>query len=184
MIALSEDCLVFKLASGEAMPYSADMISVELMGETAQFLDEELVQHAANGVFHYFKYELGVKTVTVGEFAGALEKVLQGFQLNTTALPASPRAGVIESDLRRLARESENGCELFFFPRLKEELRQHLRHGPRLLRFSGLRGCVMHLVGVRRRTPRCRELEDRIVYFLRECLTAEARDAEIVLVVE
>jgi len=58
--------------------------------------DPELVGHAANAVFHYFKHELGYQTVTLGEFAAALEKVLDGFNL-------SPRgdsgAGKIDSGI-------------------------------------------------------------------------------------
>ena len=50
------------------------------MGDTAQWFDSEFVQHAANAVFHYFKQVLDRQTVTVGEFAGALEKGASGIQ--------------------------------------------------------------------------------------------------------
>ena len=76
MIALATDYLVFQMATGESVPFSADAISDELMGENDSTYDPEVVGHAANAVFHYFKHELGYQTVTVGEFAAALEKVL------------------------------------------------------------------------------------------------------------
>src|SRR5882724_7302431 len=102
MIALSSDCLLFEMASGESMPLSADMISVELVGGSAVNYDEEFVNHAANAVFYYFKHELGRRTVSLGEFAEALEKVLHGFKL-----PARDSAGaalkVGRSDLLQLA---------------------------------------------------------------------------------
>ena len=91
---------------------------------------------------------------------------------------------MLESDLFRLACESGEGCELFFFPRLRAELRQQLQQGPRLLRFHGLRDCVKQLAGARRWSPRCQSLEGRIVAYLRECLTAEPVPAEVALVVE
>ena len=72
MIALSADCLLFELASGESLPMSADMISVELMGESGGPFDQEFVSHAANAVFYYFKHELGRRSVSLGEFAEAL----------------------------------------------------------------------------------------------------------------
>ena len=50
MIALSADCLLFELASGESLPMSADMISVELMGDSGGPFDQEFVSHAANAV--------------------------------------------------------------------------------------------------------------------------------------
>lgn len=185
MITLASDCLLFRTASGESIPYSADMVCGELSGSTVELFDPEFVRHAANAVFHYFKYELGRKTVSVGEFAGALEKVLRGFAVATPlAGEAERRPGVVESDLLRLASEPGASCELFFFPRLRTELRQQLQQGPRVLRFHGLRGCVKRLVGARRWSLRCRTLEGQIVDYLRECLSAEPGPAEVALVVE
>ena len=164
MIALASDCLLFELANGESVPYFADMVSVELEGGLVEAFDSEFVQHAANAVFHYFKHELGRQTVTLGEFAAALEKVLSGF-----ASGAQPSAGSAssppapESDLCRLASEYGQGGELFFFPRLRAELHRHLEQAPRVLRFRGLRGCVKQLVGARRWSPRCQNLEGEIV---------------------
>ena len=120
MITLAWDYLLFQLAGGETIPFSAEMISVELSGEKAGLFDPEFVRHATNAVFHYFKHELGRETITVGEFAGALEKVLRGFDFRTAMAeeaPAGPR--VLESDLRRLVYKSGNGCELFFFRLLR-----------------------------------------------------------------
>jgi hypothetical protein len=185
MIALAADSLLVQTAAGESVPYSAEMISVELAGATVEAFDPEFIRQAASAVFHYFKHELGRQTVSVGEFAGALEKALCGF---AGAVPASGQAclrpGVLESDLARLARESGQGCELLFFPRLRAELRQQLRQTPRLLRFHGLRGCVKQLVGARRWSLRCQTLQEQIVAYLRECLSAENGPAELALVVQ
>ena len=185
MITLAADCLLFELASGESVPYSAEMVAVELEGDTADLFDAEFVRHAANAVFHYFKHELGRQTVSVGEIAGALEKLLRGFAATARQTQdANCRPRVLESDLLRMARESGQGCELFFFPSLRDELRRQLNQSPRVLRFRGLRNCVKHLLGTQRWTPRCRNLEERIVEFLRQCLGAEARQTELALVVE
>ncbi len=185
MITLAADCLLFELATGESIPYSADMVSVELGVGTTDLFDAEFVRHATKAVFHYFKHELGRQTVSVGEFAGALEKVLRGFA--ATAQPAAPPAAgarVLESDLCRLALESGPGRELVFFPRLRAELQQHLRQAPRMLRFRGLRGCVKQLTGAQRWSPRCQMLEGEIVAYLRQCLSAEPAPVEVALLVE
>jgi hypothetical protein len=184
MIALASDCLVFRLASGESVAVSAEMLSVELMGSTIELFDPEFVRHAAHAVFHYFQQDQGRETVTVGEFTEALEKVLRGLKPSNLKVGAVGSRTVSELDLARLARESGEGCELFFFPRLRDELRQHLGRSPRMLRFHGLRGCVKELVGARRWTLRCQALEERIVEFLRECLGAESKKGELALVVE
>jgi len=185
MITLASDCLLFELASGESVPYSADMVSVELKSDTAELFDSEFVVHAANAVFHYFKHELGRHTVAIDEFTGALEKVLRGFAAAARVSndPAS-RPRVLESDLHRLARESGQGCELLFFARLRAELQQHLQQAPRVLRFRGLRGCVKQLIGARRWSLRCQHLEGEIVAYLRQCLSAASAPEEFALVVE
>jgi hypothetical protein len=184
MIALAADCLVFQMAGGESIPFCSDMISVELMGDTTKWLDQEFVRQAAKAVFHYFQHEMGRKTITIGEFAGAMEKVLSGFNLKEPPRAPEPKHRVQESDLSRLADESGLGCELFFFPRLRDELRRLLREGPNVLRFRGLRGCVKQLVGTRRWTGRCQTLQDQIVSYLRQCLNTEPKPAQFALVVE
>ena len=181
MIALASDCLVLQIAGGERIPFSADMIAPEFMGPTARDFAPEVVYHAAKAVFHYFQNELGRQTVTAEEFTQALDKALAGFKLPAPEAPALP---VLESDLGRLATEAEAGCELFFFPRLREEFRLQLEHGPRVLRFNGLRGCVMTLAGARRWTARCQSLSEQIVVFLRGCANAQARQQQFSLVIE
>jgi len=185
MIALLSDCLLFELTNGESVPCSPEMISVELVGSTDGWLDPEVLRHAAASVFHYFKTELCRETVTVGEFAGALEKVLRnlGFTIRAGTMESSSRE-TIETDLGLMAQESGGGFELFFFPRLRDELRTQLRHSPRVLRFRGLRGCVKQLAGARRWSGRCEKLREHIVEYLRQCLTAEPEPTNCALVVE
>jgi hypothetical protein len=199
MIALAYDCLLFQTSNGESIPFSAEMISVELTGEGIGSFDPEFLKNAASAVFHYFKHDLGRVTVTVGEFAGALEKVLRGFGLQTEAdeqngehldefpadkddAPSTPR--VLKSDLRFLACESGKGFELFFFSRLRDELRLQLLQEPEVLHFRGLRSCVKQLTGARRWGPRCQTLQDQIVEYLRNCFTSEASQPNCALLVE
>lgn len=184
MITLANDCLVFQLASGENVPFSSDMVSVELMGETAQWFDPDFVKEAAKAVFHYFKKEQGRQTVSVAEFAEALEKVLGGFATAEVSTGKPEMGQVIEADLASLACESGPGWELFFFPRLRNELRHHIGQGPQVLRFKGLRACVKKLTGAQRWGERCRSLEDQIVGYIRECFGADARSRRCALRVD
>jgi hypothetical protein len=186
MIALASDCLLFETSNGETVPFSAAMISVELTGEGVGVFDPEFLKHAASAVFHYFKHDLGRISVTVGEFAGALEKVLRGFGLNGVPEEEQTAGGkkVLNFDLRKLACESGKGFELVFFPRLRDEVRQQLLRSPEVLRFRGLRGCVKQLTGARRWSPRCQTLQDQIVEFLRNCFTTEANQPSCALLVE
>src|SRR5579862_5128219 len=108
MIALGRDFLVFHLATGESVPLSAEMVSADLMGGAGQLFDPVFVDNAASAVFFYYKHELGRETVTLGEFAQTLEKVLRGFKLETPK-NAACCLHVQESDLSRLANETESG---------------------------------------------------------------------------
>lgn len=179
MIALNSNCLLFRLANGESVPCSAEMICVEIIGSPESRIDPETLRHAAASVFHYFKYDLERETVTVGEFAGALERVLHN--LGLTLYPGPREREVLESDLSLLARESGVSLELFFFPRLRDELRFQLRQSPKLLRFRGLRGCVKRLAHARRWSARCDVLQEQIVEYLRQCLTAESCKCPLVV---
>lgn len=185
MILLRPDCLGFKMANGEAVPYSAQQMTVELMGDAAHLVDEEVVKNAAEAVLHYFKSELGRTTVTTAEFSQALEHVLRGlgFDVQSQATVNSPSPRVIESDLRLLACQSGKGFELIFFTKLRDELKLKLGESPHVLRFSGLRGCVKQLVGAKRWGSRCQRLNDQIVEYLRTCLSSEVAGRQCALVV-
>jgi len=182
MIALHTDCLLFELTNGESIPCSPGMIAVEVVGGDEHLLEPELLHHAAASVFHYFKAELERETVTVGEFSLALEKVLH--HLGYTIHAGGPDSDIRDTDLARLIRETGGSLELFFFPRLRDELRVQLRQSPRVVRFRGLRCCVKQIAGVRRWSRRCEQLQDQIVAFLRQCMDSEAEKPGCALVVE
>lgn len=176
MIQLRSDCLVFQTSAGQTIPCSVESLTVECIGEAADWLDPEIIRHAAAAVLHYFKHELGRTSVSVGEFSLALEGILNSFglQIRSAAVTQTgPR--VAESDLRKLAFESGKGFELVFFPRLRDELRLRLSESPRVLRFKGLRSCVKQLIGAQRWSARCQKLNDQIVDYLRGCLQTEDR---------
>jgi hypothetical protein len=169
------------MASGESVPVSAEMFSGELQSPAWETFDPEFVSHAASAVFYHFKHDLGRQTVSVGEFTLALEKVLQEFAGKTP--PASPKRSD-PLDLGLMASESGAACELFFFPRLRDELRTQLRSRPKVVQFLGLRRCVKQLAGAHRWCARCQTLSDHIIEYLRSCLTAEPTRTGCTLVVE
>ena len=192
MIRLRQDCLVFETASGESIPCSAKEVTLELVGEAAKWVDSELLNNAAAAVLHYFRVERAQEHVSLDEFAAALEKVLRGMGLDVksgddpdpaAASASAPARTVLEADLQALAGEAHGG-ELFFLPRLRDEVRRRLDGTPRVLRFHNLRGCVRQLTGASRWTPQCRALHDRIVEYLRHCLGNESAAEGCALVVE
>jgi hypothetical protein len=186
MILLRPDCLVFENAAGENIPCSVKEVTIEFVGDAVQQLDTETLENAAAAVLHYFRVEQGRQSVTVAEFSAALETALSSLGIalkpelfpsavgssaaGALSLPKSFTRPVVESDLSVLAGE---GGELFFFPRLRNELRSRLGGSPLVLRFHGLRACVRHLTGAKRWTPQCRALNDQIVEYLRTCFVHE-----------
>lgn len=187
MILLRQDCLVFKMSSGEKIPCSAEKVTIELMGETAELVDQQLIKDAAETVLHYFKNELNRDSVSVAEFSLALEQVLRGLGLEVKssgdASPASAVTLILDSDLGDLARESGKAIELIFFPRLRKEMQILLQRTPGLVRFKGLRNCVMDLTGAKRWTLRCQALSDQIVEYLRCCLKSEEKAADCAMLI-
>jgi len=117
-----------------------------------------------------------------GKFTGS---VSTGASANCSTITLTPHCQMTHTEsVAHLTRESGDACELVFFPRLRHELRTLLQTSPRLVRFRGLRGCVKHLAGARRWSPRCENLQDQIVGYLRECLSTESRETECRLLVE
>lgn len=182
MIQLHSDCLVFEVSGGDKIPCSVEKLTIEVLAESLEQIDPEVIHQAAHAVLHYFKDDLGRDTVTVDEFTAALEQVLTGlgYQVEgcTTATPALPAAGakgqkVVEADLEAMAGACGDSLELDFYPSLRRELRSLLSGTPRLVRFRGLRPCAKRLARVRRWCPRCAEVSDEIVRFLRDCWGAE-----------
>jgi hypothetical protein len=109
---------------------------------------------------------------------------LHGLGLTLYADQPAPTKSLREADLGDLATETAGILELFFFPRLRDELRAQLRHAPSVLRFRGLRGCVKRLAGAQRWSPRCDQMQEQIVGYLRQCLVAEPEQKDCSLVVE
>ena len=182
MIALAADCILLRQPNGESLPVNPGTIAIEIVTDGETPFDEAFVKEASAAVLHYFKQEQGRDSVTLGEFAEALEKVLQGFKFNSASADAS--APVLEADLQQLAADAGTAFELTFFPRLRDEMRARLQQSPHLLRFRGLRNCVMQLTGARRWSARCQDLQEQIVAFLRNCLSAEPHPEPCALVVE
>lgn len=174
MILLRPDCLVFETSAGEHIPCSAKEVTFELIGDAAKWLDAEIIENAAAAVLHYFRSEREQETVSVAQFGLALEKVLVGLGLEVklSEAPETASSGrpLVEADLRGFAGD---GGELFFFPRLRDEVRQRLDGTPRILRFHGLRDCVKQLTGAKRWGGRCCALNDQIVDYLRTCFGTE-----------
>jgi hypothetical protein len=185
MILLADNFLFFKLPSGESVPFSPEMISVELADGLGKPFEQDFVEHAAASVFHYFKNELGRKTVSVAEFASAFESVLNGLglKLNAGRIAAVPDDAA-NKDLQLLAFHAGDACELAFFPRLRTAAQAQFQLTPRLIRFHGLRGCVKRLLGAERWSPRCDRLRDQIVEFLRRTLRQETAGDSCALLVE
>ena len=95
-------CLVFKGAS-DVIACGAAGVSIELVGEGLNGCESDLVREVASGVLHYFRHDLGRDTVTVGEFAVVLAKVLRGFGLNVESCLRVPDATpAAEADLTDL----------------------------------------------------------------------------------
>jgi hypothetical protein len=184
MTQLKKDCLIFQTNSGQQISCSAEWVTLELIGDTADLVDQELISHAAAAVLHYFKHELHRQFVTVAEFAAALERALRtvGLSIFGVAEPVSRR--VLDSDLPELMKSAGESCELFFFPQLRQELKRQLGESPQIVRFNGLRPCVKQLAGANRWSPRCENLSDQIVDYMRTCLQSDPRSHACTLVVK
>lgn len=185
MIQLHPDYLMFELPNGESVPCSAETVTLELIGDAANSLDPEIIKNAAAAVLHYFQQDLKRESVSVGEFSEALGEILRGFGFKVeSAGEPGARTEFAEADLNSLAHEAQDCGELFFFSRLRDELRRQLdvADGGRV-RLRGLRPCVKQLLGASRWSPRCEGMSDRIVGYVRDCLAHEPVAANCAVII-
>jgi len=187
MIQLRSDCLVFEVSGGDKIPCSVEKLTIEVLAESLEDLDPDVIQNAAAAVLHYFRDDLGRETVTLEEFTGALEHVLKGLGYNIAGGAFSPTAEgtisadgeheagrrMVECDLGAIVETLGDGLELGFYPRLRMELKSLLAGQPSVVRFNGLRRCAKRLARTRRWCARSLQISDEIVGFLRDCWGAE-----------
>ena len=177
------DCLMFQTTTGQQILCSAEWVSLELIGDGVVQINPEMVRHASAAVLHYFKHEMNRETVSVGEFAAALEKALRGMGLGVVTETRPESLLVLESDLVELMKSAGENGELFFFPHLRQELKRHLGASPQIVRFNGLRACAKQLAGADRWSRRCEDMSDRLVDYLRTCWVSETGSQTATLVV-
>src|SRR5260221_4957175 len=104
MILLRPDCLVFETPTGESIPCSAADVTVELLGETVDSRDRELIQDAAAAVLHYFRQVLGRTSVSLAEFSPALEQALANLGIKAQLAISGPfAAGASPTDHLRIS---------------------------------------------------------------------------------
>lgn len=195
MIQLHPDYLLFELPNGDSVPCSAETVTFELIGEAAENLDPNVIKNAAAAVLHYFHEDLKRDHVSMGEFSEALEQVLRGFGFqvhsDSSAQPEpAPKSAPVkpepaeESNLEALAQRTGDSGDLFFFTRLREEVRQRVHQSAAgRVHFSGLRPCVKRLLGAARWSRRCEGKSDEIVSYVRQCLSNETEGRNCAVVI-
>jgi len=185
VIQLHRDCLLLQTLDGDFIPCLPDLFSIQLVDTEGSAVDPEVIRHATAAVLHYFKHDLGRQSISVAEFANALEQVLQavGLKLGSSAAQTQSASKTETADLGALASHCGAGFELAFFSTIRQELSARLAKSPSVLKFEGLRGCVKGLLGAKRWSGRCQALHDQIVDYLRDCLETEAPASSCRLVV-
>lgn len=183
MIALREDCLLMEGRGGTYLPCSVDQLTLEFVGTAAELLDSETLKEAAAGVLHYFKHELGRSFVSVGEFAEALARVLEGLGITAEVTQVQESVVTRVLDLRILASGAGKLGELEFFWRLRSVLKEQLAESPQRIEFHGLRSCVKQLAARRHWCQTCAQLEQWIVELIRGWYAQEPTSTGTALIV-
>ena len=186
MIQLHTDCLVFETSEGESIPCSAEDVTVELLGDAARDLEEQIIEEAAAAALYYFKKELGRTVVSVGEFTIALERILRGFGYKVKPIhdeTTTNQTRETETDLHNLAHQAGEGLEMVFFCTLRDQIHADLHGKPELLRVKGLRKAVSKLTGAKQWSPRCQKLKDQIVEYLRHIVSQHQQEAKLTLMI-
>lgn len=176
MIQLNPDCIMMELEGGNALPCSVEIMTVELLGENASWMDPEILQNICQAVILYLRDELGKESVSFHEFTRVLEEVLRGFGFDMTVPQAVSSSGRVDkTDICEWLGRQDTGLELILFQRLREELAKRLEHEPpSVLWIHGLRNFVKSQLGARRWSRKCQHLNDQLIAFIRDCFDRQA----------
>jgi len=177
MIQLNPDCVLLELDSGNTLPTSVELMTLELLGETASWIDPEILKNINQAVILYLRDELGKHLISFHEFAEVLEQVLRGFGLEKSLVAPleKPVSHVEKTNIADWLGRKEHGFELMMFQRLRKELSKKLtQEPPCVLWIHGLRECVKSHLGARRWSRKCQDLNDQMVSFIRECFDRNA----------
>lgn len=184
MIELHAEAFVIEMSDGNLVPCTSEAIIEGFLEQTAGEVDPQLVRQAALAILHFYRVECGRTRVKVEELVRSLTTVIEGFSGRPAEEASSRVPGRMSAaDLRQLAGDSGEGFELWFFVRLRSELRELLAGRPAVVQFHGLRGCVRQLTRSERWTRRCQRLNDQIVDYLRQCLGNEPGVGDCALLV-
>jgi len=131
---------------GEFIPCSSEEVTLEIIGDAIDMLDEQTIKHASAGVLHYFKAELGKTTVTIPEFSAALEHALRAIGLKVQSDPVKTAPGLALFGRTSRAWRADlikawNCCFLALAQRLAGASRTISGHSP-LPRFARLRQAI------------------------------------------
>lgn len=184
MIQLNPECVMVELENGKALPCSVELLTVEMLGEKAAWMDPEILKNIFEAVMLYLKDELGKGSVPFHEFAHVLEEVMKGFGFEVS-VPKTPQPTqqVQKMDLSEWFGRQELGFDLMLFQRLREKLSERLVEEPTgVLWIHGTRNCVKTHLGARRWSRRCQQLHDQLVDFIRECFDREANAGSSLIV--
>ena len=184
MIQLNPDCVMVELENGKALPCSVELLTVEMLGEKASWMDPEILQNICEAVMLYLRDELGKGSVPFHEFAQVLKDVLRGFGFEVCIPKKShPSLPVRKTDLADWLGRQELGFDLMLFQRLREELTERLLEEPAgVLWIHGTHNCVKAHLGARRWSRKCQQLNDQLVAFIRECFDREANAGSSLIV--
>lgn len=173
-----------ELEDGKALPYSVELLTVEMLGEKASWMDPEILQNICEAVMLYLRDELGKGSVPFHEFAHVLEEVMRGFGFEVSAPKApQPTQPVRKTDLSDWLGRQELGFDLMLYQRLREELSERLLEEPNgVLWIHGTHNCVKAHLGARRWSRKCQQLHDQLVAFIRECFDREANTGSSLIV--
>ncbi len=185
MIQLNPDCVVLELNDGNSLPCSVELMTVDLLGENASWIDPAILKNINQAVILYLREELGKHLVSFQEYAEVLEQVMKGFGFDfslNTPTNASPTQ-VEKTDISDWLGRKECGFELMMFQRLRKELSRKLtEQPPGVLWIHGLRKCVKNHLGARRWSRKCQDLNDQMISFIRECFDRNAQpDCSLIL---
>jgi hypothetical protein len=149
-------------------------IALRRAAQAADQCDFPFFDDIHRGVVQYLESRCPLKLMHLDELYDRIRRMLQKIGCDRIAAQLRPLAPPVSLSLVELANQADNGFELVFFSKLRDEICALRRAGAEDIHFSGLRECAMILRGARQWNQRCQQLQDEIEAFIAKWLKVDA----------
>ncbi|MEJ6580299.1 MAG: hypothetical protein QNL68_10930 [Akkermansiaceae bacterium] len=170
MICLLGNLPVLQIGNHQVVGYDTAGIDEALVRAAAMSdrQDFPFIDDIRAGILHYLEHRCSLRLLPIEDLYARMRSMLIRLGCDAIAQNLKILSPPVTISLVRAAHKARNGCELFFFSQLSEEIEQLQGNGVESIRFCDIAESAKILRGCKSKTKACSQLMSEIVDFLEQ----------------